>query len=79
MDIKTPDLVTPKKTKANFSRAKLEIISLCRKIKTITESRRRLLKKISSFQMLFNHLKDKKMLSEIAIDIILVKLINEKE
>ncbi|KAF0709265.1 THAP-type domain-containing protein, partial [Aphis craccivora] len=64
-DIKTPDLLTPRKSKCHFKKAKLQILNL-------NQTVRRLRNKLSSLGALFKHLKNNNLITENAHDEILV-------
>lgn len=71
-DIKTPDLLTPRKSKCHFKKAKLQILVQKKKIKNLNQTVRRLRNKLSSLGALFKHLKNNNLITENAHDEILV-------
>jgi len=57
VDIKSPDLDTPRRAKHYFKQSKMKITNQRKKIKELQQKVRRLKTKLSNFEALFRHLK----------------------
>lgn len=71
-EMSSSDFATPRKAKINFSKAKLKINLQKKIIRTLQTTVRRLKKKLSSMEDLYEHLKENAMISDEAHDDILI-------